>query len=293
MGQPIVVGLDGSAQSLAAAEWACREARPRGHPVELLQAWPRRGLGHPFATSAAEVDMRTRKALREAGIETAARHEGIEISTLRVPGHPAEVLTAAGRRAEMLVLGSRGLGTVAGFLLGSTSQTVLAHAACPVVLVRHAPQTPGDDQAGRSGARDVVLGLDIRRPCEELLAFAFETATTRGARLRVVHVRRPMEEFGYAAAPLPASLSAELDAEERQAVQALLGPWRRKYPQLDVELETRTGSPARELVDALPPADLLVVGRHARHAGPGFHMGPVTHGAVHHAGCPVAVVPFS
>lgn len=286
MGQSIVVGLDGSRESLAAAEWACAEARLRGLPVELLQVWPRRTADPPLEST-------LRKALRGAEIEISARHPGVEISTLRTPGDAPEVLAAAAGRAALLVLGSRGLGAVSGFLLGSTGQSVLAHAPCPVVLVRPRGRATGEVWAADDSApRDVVLGLDLDRPCDALLGFAFETAAVRDAPLLAVHVRRPAGEFGYAAGPIPPGLDEELTDEARQAVRGALEPWTRTHPRVRTEVRVTTGRPARELIDAVRPAALLVVGRRVRESGFGVHVGPVTHAVVHHAPCPVAVVPY-
>jgi hypothetical protein len=108
-------------------------------------------------------------------------------------------LAEAAADAELTVLGSRGLGGLAGFVLGSVSQRVVARSPRPVVLVRagvtssgaHLPAADGisPEEIPDTPYRDVVLGLDTRHPCDELIAFAFESAARRrrGATPHAVH----------------------------------------------------------------------------------------------------------
>ncbi|MEU2520121.1 universal stress protein [Streptomyces pseudogriseolus] len=83
------------------------------------------------------------------------------------------------RRTPIRWCWSRGLGRVAGLLTGSVSLGVVARATRPVVLVR--------PDAGGDARRDVVVGVDVIEPCDELLAYAFEAARRRRARLRALH----------------------------------------------------------------------------------------------------------
>ncbi len=133
----IVVGVDGSEASHAALRWALREARLRGLPLLALHAWvcPSLGLGRRppgyegFREAAGEL-------LDEALAACAGAARGVEVERVVVEGAPAEELLAAAEDAELLVLGSRGLGGFAGLLLGSVSQQCAHHARCPVVIVR-------------------------------------------------------------------------------------------------------------------------------------------------------------
>jgi nucleotide-binding universal stress UspA family protein len=296
--RPIVVGLDNSPESVAAADWAAREALRRGLPVELVQA------GHPPARSAPEA--RPGEAaewgggtLRDIEARLRARHAGLEITATQVFQSSVDVLTAAGREAAMLVLGSRGLGTVMGFLLGTVSQAVLSAASCPVVLVRanereedeHLP-TPDGRPSLDTPWRPVTLGLDTRRPSDDVTDFAFEAAAQRSAPLNVVHVWNPSASFGLAASPLSGAVMTQLAAEEEELVSATLSPWIDKHPQVEVTRHLRIGSRAQLMVEAAAQAGLMVVGRRSRRSAVGFHVGPVTHAVIHHATCPVAVVPY-
>ncbi|MFI2609488.1 universal stress protein [Kitasatospora sp. NPDC018619] len=278
---PVVVGFDGSPESLAAAAWAAREAQRRGARLDVLQAWPRPKHvepgrapgGHPAPAQLAEHEGELRALAPE-----------VAVAATSVAGDPVEALEAAGHDAAVLVVGSRGLGTLRGFLIGSVSQEVLRRAACPVVLVR----TDGNEPDG-----EVVLGLDLGRPAEAVLAFAFEAAALRSAPLRVVHVWSPPAGSEYMAYGAIGGLEREASAAEDHGLARALEPWRVHHPEVEVTTELIRGKPAVDLVDAAGAARLLVVGRRVRRMPlRHHHIGPVAHAAIHHVRCPVAVVPY-
>ncbi|MFJ1706663.1 universal stress protein [Kitasatospora sp. NPDC088346] len=296
MDGPIVVGFDGSPESLAAADWAAREALRCRLPLELVQAWPWT-QPHVLGSEEAERWGRQRLAERETGLRAAL--PGIEVRAVHVPDAAPAVLEAAGRAATMLVLGSRGLGPFRGFLIGSVSQEVLGRAGCPVVLVRaddtapaeHLPAAGGEPSAV-TPLREVVLGLDLRHRCDEPVAFAFRSAALRSAPLRVVHAWAPPHGSEHLAAVAARSLARDLSAVERRSLADALGPVRERYPQVEVVGEVTPGSAAPTLLAAAAQAGLLVIGRRTRRASAGPRLGPVAHAAIHHAPCPVAVVPY-
>ncbi len=277
---PVVVGFDGSPESLAATEWAAREAQRLGLPLELLQAWPwpRRDV-----VGSNEVYERSREALAavEAGLRTA--RADVQVSSSHVPADPATALEAAGRNATLLVLGSRGLGTVPGFLVGSVSQDVLHRAACPVVLVRAGGGAEGDT---------VLLGLDLAHPADGVLAFAFEAAARRSAPLRVVHAWAPPAGSEYLAFDAIGGLERDLSSVERTRLGDVLAPWRARYPQVTATADLVRGSAAAVLVDASATARLVVVGRRVRRMPLGAHLGPGGARRDPPRPCPVAVVPY-
>ncbi len=135
----IVVGVDGSPGSLAALAWAVHEAASRGAMVHAVTAWefpPESSFGamttagdfHPVV-AAEEVLL---KALADVGVSD----QDDSVTTAPVEGQPAEVLIGQAQDAELLVVGSRGHGTLVGMLLGSVSQYVAAHSPCPVVVIK-------------------------------------------------------------------------------------------------------------------------------------------------------------
>lgn len=142
-GQPaILVGVDGSSGSSRALSWALDEARRRGVPVEVVSVWedPYRFFGEYVPIAVAErqemsVFGRTAHALESARRQAAREAPEVPLVLSEVEGSPAGVLVARSAEAAMLVVGSRGLGGLTGFLVGSVSQQCVAHAHCPVVVV--------------------------------------------------------------------------------------------------------------------------------------------------------------
>ncbi len=141
----IVVGVDGSASSLAALRWAIQQAKLTGGTVEAIIAWqfPASMTGFGFAPVAvadcSDMEQIARRALDEAISEVAGPGGGPPVRSLIVQGFPAKVLLDASDGADLLVLGSRGHGGFSGALLGSVGQHCVRHARCPVVIVRGEP----------------------------------------------------------------------------------------------------------------------------------------------------------
>nr|WSX53084.1 universal stress protein [Streptomyces sp. NBC_00974] len=306
MSRTVVVGLDGSPASLAAAEWAAREARLRRLPLKLLHAveyWaPFYGyasLDGASAPASAPTEYGGERIPEDVSQQLTERHPGLEITTEQVDGQPLTVLAGAAQEAEVLVLGSRGLGAMTGFLIGSVSQAVLAHAERPVVVVRTGSwtesaylSTPPDGSGPQEGAyRPVVLGLDLSRPCDELLDYAFDAAAARRAPLRVVHGWSMPPAYTFDPALIAPEIRDGMAADTATALGDALRPWRGKYPEVRVEEESSVGPAARHLVEASAGASLVVVGRRIRRSAIGTHLGPVAHAVLHHSAAPVAVVP--
>jgi nucleotide-binding universal stress UspA family protein len=291
MPRTVTVGLDGSSESRAAADWAAREAKLRGLPLKLVNVWE--PVPEPIAQApllGPETHQHWSERIpREAAEELRAAHPEVDVLIEQVTGRPAEVLTDAAKDAEPLVLGSRGLSGVGGFIVGSVGLAVVAHAERPVVLVRVEGDTSGTDpDVPRS--RPVVLGLDTRAPDDTLIGFAFEAALLRGTSLRVVHGWDAPPYIVHGMAP-DFELNAQIAAEQGAALTEALGPWKRKFPDLQIVEDSLSGKAADHLVDASSEASLVVVGRRIRRAALGAHIGPVTHAVLHHATAPVAVVP--
>jgi nucleotide-binding universal stress UspA family protein len=139
VGGPIVVGVDGSARSLTALQWAVQEARLRKCSVRVVMAWqPVQVYGETLGlgpTPAAEGLLASAAAAEVARLAEQTRSADVPMTWEAVVGHPAWALVAAAQDAELLVVGSRGHGGFVGMMLGSVSQHVLSHARCPVVLV--------------------------------------------------------------------------------------------------------------------------------------------------------------
>ncbi|MGW1604005.1 universal stress protein [Streptomyces eurythermus] len=286
MTRPITAGVDGTEESLAALDWAAREAVRRGLPLRVVHAWR-------YAEALAAADRDTQHGWVAQGVadavrSVAERHPGLAATTDVVEGGAADALAGAAAGAEMLVLGSRGHGPVVGFLLGSVGQQVIAEAARPVVLVR-----AGDEPAAEAAGRDVVVGQQGGpEDSAAALRFAFETAAARGAAVRVVRAWTLPPVFAYS----PGSLrlldeAGGLEPYEKQALADAVRPWRERFPEVPVAEHVEMGSAGQVLLSAADRAQLMVVGRRAHRTAVGARIGSVAHGVLHHAGCPVAVVP--
>jgi len=142
----IIVGIDGSAHSQRALDWAVREAAARGLPLRVITVY-RTVVGYwggavvfPEVRPAAD---QARAAAQEATEKALAAAGDARPSSVTVEAHsgiPAEELVAASKGADMVVVGSRGAGGFARLLLGSVSTQVVHHALCPVVII------PTDDR---------------------------------------------------------------------------------------------------------------------------------------------------
>lgn len=262
----IVVGVDGSVAARAAVAWAANDAFRTHQPLRLVHAvdrqpyqiprFPEPGVPDPLLTTG-------KKALDEAVALVRERQPGVEVVALLEEGPPATILREQAGSATELVMGSRGLGPVAGALLGSVSDQVAGHADAPVVVVQ-ARRRP---VYGR-----VVVGVDDAPECLPALGYAFEQATLRGAELLVVHAGRD-------------------DRAEREAmVRRLLEPYTRRYSDVAVTGDVRPAAPAEALTAASEEADLLVVGSRGRRGVTSALLGSVSRGVLHHARCTVAVV---
>ena len=138
----IVVGVDGSASSLAALRWAVHQAELTGGTVDAVVAWqmPATMTGFGFAPVAvadgSEMEQTAQRILDQMVSKVARPEGGPAMRRLAVQGFPAPVLLGASVGADLLVLGSRGHGGFSGALLGSVSQHCVRHARCPVVIIR-------------------------------------------------------------------------------------------------------------------------------------------------------------
>ena len=282
----LIVGADGSDHSLRAVEWATEEATRRGLSLRILYAeapWlydvpvdPRVGAVRKWLLTGG------REILDQAVATARERDPDVGVSAEAVPGPASRILLETARDAAMVVLGARGTGPLAGLLLGSTTLQVVTHTPVPAVVVRDL------EPAVR---REVAVGVDGAEPSGPALGFAFEEASLRKARLRVVHAWSHPASYGPWNMQ-PVVYEAQIVAEEEsRALEETLAVWREKYPDVEVVSEVVQGGPARILGGVSARADLLVVGTRGRGGFTGLLLGSVSHALLHHAQCPVAVVP--
>ncbi|MEV6113129.1 universal stress protein [Streptomyces sp. NPDC052109] len=290
---PLVVGVDGSDSSLLAVEWAADEAGMHGLPLRLVYAplWERYEGRPPSTGPLRRLRPSTADDLVAAAAERARRRApAVPVECAVLPEEPVDALLREGHNATALVTGRRGRGELRGVLLGSVALTVAGRAAGPVIVVR-------GDTAGIAGTHGrIVLGVGEPGTSDRARDFALREAAARKCVLDVVRAwrrpaRQPVEHPRHAE-------DLDLDEEERAAalIEGLLedpGTPVTDQPELDARVLRRVvEGPARTvLLQRSAAADLLVVGVPRRRSRGGLELGRVAHTVLHHASCPVAVVP--
>lgn len=284
----VVVGVDGSASSLSAAERAAREAALHGVGLHIVSAVTMPALQ-------ARVGTRTYEAVRDAvwaeaeahvaEAETRARAAAprVPVSSAAPAGEAVHVLVELSRSASMIVVGHRGLGMFTELLLGSVASHLTAHAHCPVMVLRGTPNPSGP----------VVVGVDGSPENSPAIDFAFAEASLMEADLLAAHVwsewsvpPTPPREKSLAYARMPGELREE---EQALLAEALSGTGGR-YPDVRVERRILHGRTRQELIGVSANARLLVVGARGRGGFAGMLLGSVSQALLRHAPCPVVVV---
>jgi len=282
----VVVGVDGSAQSLRAVRWAASEARRRQAVLRLVTAfaWTDNWLvGLPGLGPESYGEYLRSAAMRGLAAAAAAAAEidpDLLVEQELVLGFPGGVLHDESKSAEMLVVGDSGRGRIASAVAGSVTLSVAAKSACPAVVVRGLPTSPG-------GLLPVVVGIDGTPLSEAAIAFAFDVAA--GWRVPLVAVHTWLDEVND---PSLASLvdweSAAEQAEELLAER--LAGWGEKYPDVPVRRLVARGLAGHALLDQAAKAQLVVVGSRGHGEIAGLLLDSVSNVLVHKAACPVAIV---
>ena len=282
--KPVIVGVDGSEQSLLAVEWAAQQARRHSSPLRIVSAPDVMPRMHAYHASPAEIAAALRGVAARALAAAITRCDevapGLPVDTCLLSGPPAVAVAETGSDASMLVVGARGAGGFAAMMLGSVSRYVAAWAPCPVAVVR---------EESSAVHREVAVGVRDPRDATGALAFAFEEAALRGADLVAVHTWYWLPS-GQAGALRPAD-PGRFAAEATRQLAAALKDWQDKYPDVQVRRDVIRGHPARVLASLSARTDLVVLGRHGHPAGPGPGIGSIQHAVLDHAHGPVAVVP--
>ncbi len=282
---PIVVGFDGSDPARAAVRWATTEAVARGVPLRIVCAyhWMVRYIPVPMFSSLEVSDRSQHQAIAERMLADAAREAqqqdaSVKVDVAAVGGTPTDVLVEESASAGMVVLGSAALRGHDFSVVGSVSAHVVARSSCPAVVVRSDPPAQGA----------IVAGVDGTESAQHVLDYAFHHASIHNAPLLVVLAWR---------LDLPKLLEWRSEPSlgsraEAWLAEALAG-WREEYPDVVVEEQIVEDQPSTALVRASAGQRLLVVGRHGHRATIDTMLGSVSQSVLHHAVCPVAVLPPS
>lgn len=274
---PVVVGIDGSAASLAAVDLAAEEAAARVTPLLVVHAHTGEAVRPEAIRDMLDV------AVRRAHAE----HPGLSVAAEVASGAPADVLLSRALQACLLVVGHRG--PLHRHALGSVAMTVIDQARVPVIVAR-----PTDVPAGVSLPRPVLVGVVAAEESAPVLEFAFAEAELRGAPLHAMYVWSHSGDWEPAEVHADVEGFAEAQSEaERMLAEALAG-WSAKYPDVTVSRTVRHSLDAIiALTAASRSAQLVVVGTTHAPAIARLLAGSVGHALVHRAGCPVAVIDAS
>ncbi|MDW3848151.1 universal stress protein [Micromonospora sp. BRA006-A] len=268
-GAAVVVGVDGSEPSTRAVRLAAREARLRNRPLRVVHGfiWPL--LRVPVSAPAgsppgAGLRNQAEQLVTDAVAVAEAESPGLRVTGEIIDGEAAAVLLGESPTAALVVLGDRGLGGFAALVIGSVAVQVASYADCPVLIARGIAHDGGP----------VVAGVDGSTLSRAAVEFAAETASARGAALRVVHARPRGRD----------------DAEEERVLTGALAGIGDRWPDLPLHTEAVRAKPVAALTAASAEAQLVVVGRQGRGELGGLLLGSVSQGILHRSACPVAVV---
>ena len=285
----IIVCVDGSPTSAAAAEWAAHDAALRKMPLTVVNV-----LNPSTTTTLSGVPMPLppeftqwqqdagRRILHDAltTVEEVTKLVGpLDVASESMVGPTVPILAEMSKDAEMVVVGSHGRGALARLLLGSVSTGLIHHAHCPVAVIPHQdPLKPHPSQA------PVVVGIDGSAASDSATAIAFDEASRRGVELVALHAWSDTAMFEFR---VPDWSAVRSEAEELLAER--LAGWQERYPDVDVCRVVECDRPAHQLVEQSGSAQLVVVGSHGRGGFTGMLLGSVSTAVVHAARTPVIV----
>jgi nucleotide-binding universal stress UspA family protein len=267
--QPIVVGVDESDDVRSALRWTAGEAAKRGVPVRVVYAYHGHGDGAQQAG----------RLVAGAVERLHATAPGVQAEAVAVEGDAAQVLLNESKQASRLVLGPHHRKRSRDSALGSVGSAVAAHSESPVVVLC-GPAGMAEERAA------VVVGVDGTDSSPDILAVGFEHASVHNVRLHAVLCWHPdlLASMSWRAAPpAPDSVHQWLEDE--------LSDFRKQYPDVEVLAEVIRQPAKSALVKASEEQFLLVIGNRGGHGRSGGSLGSVARDVLHHAVCPVAVIP--
>ncbi|MGW2587253.1 universal stress protein [Streptomyces virginiae] len=274
----VIVGVDGSQSARKAALWAAAEAVRRDRPLHIVH-----GADALFVS--ADTFERVRQAGRQLLDETAetvsSEYPGLTVTTEFSRRDPVASLHRAAGLHGTIVVGNRGLGGFSSLLLGSVGLETAAGAKTPVIVVR------GAEDRNEAGIVTAAVCDELDLTCAQ---YAAREAELRKASLRLLHVWSILQSVGLVASMLDDV--GEITEEHVRKLKAITEQIRDEYPSLTVQADAeKSASVAGVLVEASNHADLLVMGGRRKPGYIGPMLGRVTHSLVHHAHCPVLLVP--
>lgn len=286
----VLVGVDGSPESLGAVDWAVARAARAGWRVHILCAYslPSFTTASLDGGYAALDDTAIRSGAQAVVDEAVARAQGhgVTVTSSLETGDPAGVLVDLSDEAVLAVVGTRGGGGFADRLLGTVSSALPAHAHCPTVVVpRHV------EGADYTPVSRIVVGVDGSSSARKALKWAVAEADAWGAEITAV-AAVPMASGAGALAWLPAAVDRDqVLADVRAGLDRAVAEAVEGYPGVTVRRHALDGNAAQLMAEFSTAVDLIVVGSRGRGGFSGLLLGSTSQGVLSHAACPVMVVP--
>jgi nucleotide-binding universal stress UspA family protein len=281
----IVVGVDGSSSSMAAVEWASRDAALRDEPLTLVHVLMRPvvatlpGVALPTGFQRWQEERGDRIIDDAAAIaEKVVTPKRVQIERRMVTGVTIKLLAEMSRTARMVVVGCHGHGRLRR-LLGSVAFGMAQYGHGPVVVVHDEDLLLPD-----SAFAPVVVGIDGSPVSEAATALAFDEASRRGVDLVAVHAC-----MTWSGDELPFDERGDLEAHGPELLTKCLTGWRQRYPEVEVRTVVVPDHAAEHLVEQSKRAQLVVVGTHGFGGFTGMLLGSVSSAVVQSAHAPVAV----
>lgn len=265
-GAPVVVGIDGSQAAVHAAEWAIDEAIARDVPMRLVHVTAAESIASQSTNDVPLGIEYAETVLRQASAAINATGKDVEIETAIVPGDPATVLLAESRNAELVCIGSVGVGVVAERFLGSQATALAEGAHCPVAIIRDHGETPRPDR------RWIAVAVKASTDNEDIVVTAMEEARLR---------RAPVLAIGLG--------TQDFDFIPYDELDRLVEAWRQRYPDVHVHPATIQSGLLQYLNDEEEPIDLVVVGADEAERVAQI-VGPYSHPIARHPECSVLIV---
>ena len=281
----LVVGVDGSAASKAAIDWAARDAAMRNVSLTLVHVatglgatWPQT----PAPTGFGEWQQRQGREIIDEAVDIAdkaTRETGhVQVKTEMYYSAVVPTLVDMSKEAEMVVVGRRGQGAFSS-LLGSVSAGLVRHAHCPVAVIHD-----DDPMVQHPAEAPVLVGIDGSPVSELATAIAFGEASRRHVELVALHAWNDTSVSDY-----PGTDWSLLKSLEDEFLTERLAGFQETYPDVKVRRHVVCDRPARQLIQHADAAQLVVVGSHGRGGFAGMLLGSVSGAVVQSVRTPVIV----
>ncbi len=284
----ILVGVDGSAASKAAVAWATRDAAMRNISLTLVHVVvpvvpsssvsPEVSMPSDFFRWQEDQAVRVLDEARNTVAESSHGAAPAMVHSVVLHGGAVATLVDLSKDADMIVVGSRGMGAFSRALLGSVSTGLVHHAHCPVAVIHEdAPEVAAD--------APVLVGIDGSPASLAATEVAFDEASRRGVDLVALHAWRDLTTMYE----LPGLDVGQLQAEAELALSERLSGYQERYPDVKVHRMVVSDQPSRQLVEHAKRAQLVVVGSHGRGGFAGMLLGSVSTAIVHAVKSPAII----